>query len=640
MLLVSVGIPVGRFCALISNSKKASHRIYILFSGLLGCIGLACVAAFERSSLLLLVMLITHMCGTLEYSVAMIFCEESFPTAIRASATGVVIFWGTLWSVASPLLLTAVGEKGFIAIAGVAFAVAALAIVPLKETRGAELQDFAKHTSEAAEFDDEEEEEDESEDDADEDVRSSAADVHLSWLFANGTIGAAMELSMLSGLLGAVPGVSFTSFYSSMGFIIDRCKDRSFFTKEMLLGNGVAVVMLLLMPKIGPWMQRRFQLQRSIFLRLVLSTHCLALVNLLMSLPEDEISMLVMGAVQSFLNAMVLNTSHSLAGAMTGNRRAWVQLGFLSGALLPVLTTPFTGFGPKSPLLSRVAFYAVPATFCFVIGLLLGVYHAKVKPHLEREPETLELGAPRGNMAQLAEAYRRFEQPTSAEPIEASPASPSQQASSISCRFYVAFSAVLCYQMASYFFAGLFPLLGDAAIAFHMYLYMICGDMLGSLIAFIWTSCIGSILGDVWIYQTYQIYQNITFIALLLLSFLSTTTALIPSISILKRPGMVSAGSLVFTAFFFGSFSKAGLEALWPKVVKARLAGVLLGLSAVLLCYETVLTKINAPPEIKAHLAHLDAPLAVESHLQHEQRRSARQVALQISARGTMRREG
>lgn len=217
----------------------------------------------------------------------------------------------------------------------------------------------------------------------------------------------------------------------------------------MLLGNGVAVVMLLLMPKIGPWMQRRFQLQRSIFLRLVLSTHCLALVNLLMSLAEDEISMLVMGAVQSFLNAMVLNTSHSLAAAMTGNRRAWVQLGFLSGALLPVVTTPFTGFGPKSPLLSRVAFYAVPATFCFLIGLLLGVYHAKVKPHLEREPETsetsetLELGGPRGNMAQLAEAYRRFEQPTeSAEPTESSvEASPSQRAS---CRFYVAFSAVLC----------------------------------------------------------------------------------------------------------------------------------------------------------------------------------------------------
>lgn len=290
---------------------------------------------------------------------------------------------------------------------------------------------------------------------------------------------------------------------------------------------------------------------------------------------------------------MVLNTSHSLAAAMTGNRRAWVQLGFLSGALLPVVTTPFTGFGPKSPLLSRVAFYAVPATFCFLIGLLLGVYHAKVKPHLEREPETsetsgtLELGGPRGNMAQLAEAYRRFEQPTeSAEPTASVEASPSQRAS---CRFYVAFSAVLCYQMASYFFAGLFPLLGDAAIALHMYLYMICGDMVGSLIAFIWTSCMGSMgdVSDVSIRdvqnQIYQKYQNITFMALLLLSFLSTTTALIPSISILETPGG-SAGSLVFTAFFFGSFSKAGLEALCPRVVKARLAGVLLGLSAVLLC--------------------------------------------------------
>jgi hypothetical protein len=57
---------------------------------------------------------------------------------------------------------------------------------------GAELQDFAKQTSEAAEFDDEEEEE--SEDEDDEDVRPSAADVQLSWLFANGTIGGSHEM--------------------------------------------------------------------------------------------------------------------------------------------------------------------------------------------------------------------------------------------------------------------------------------------------------------------------------------------------------------------------------------------------------------------------------------------------------------
>ena len=43
---------------------------------------------------------------------------------------------------------------------------------------------------------------------------------------------------------------------------------------------------------------------------------------------------------------------------------------------------------------------------------------------------------------------------------------------------------------------------------------------------------------------------------------------------------------VIFLVFFFGSFSKAGLEALCPPVLRARLAGVLIGLTAVLLCYE------------------------------------------------------
>eukprot|EP00438_Fugacium_kawagutii_P017680 Skav211277 [mRNA] locus=scaffold2429:88241:89656:+ [translate_table: standard] len=186
MLLVSVGIPVGGVCALISNSKKASHKIYIIGAALLGCIGLACVEALEHSSFLLLAMLLTHVSGTLEYAVAMIFCEESFPTAIRASATGVVIFWGTLWSVASPLLLTAVGEKGFIALAGVAFAVAALAILPLKETRGVELVDFPD-AAESTELEEDFEGEDSEESEEDSAVPPAN---QMSWIFENGTIGA------------------------------------------------------------------------------------------------------------------------------------------------------------------------------------------------------------------------------------------------------------------------------------------------------------------------------------------------------------------------------------------------------------------------------------------------------------------
>ena len=125
--------------------------------------------------------------------------------------------------------------------------------------------------------------------------------------------------------------------------------------------------------------------------------------------------------------------------------------------------------------------------------------------------------------------------------------------------------------------------------------------MLGSLIAFIWTSCMGSMQLE----AAVAIYQNITFMSLLLLSVLSATTALIPSLETIslqlsESAASASFASLVFTVFFFGSFSKAGLEALCPKVVKARLAGVLLGLSAVLLCYETVLSRSNTPPKMQA----------------------------------------
>ncbi|CAK8995387.1 unnamed protein product [Durusdinium trenchii] len=413
MFIVSVGIPVGVLCALISLSNAASHKIYIMIAGFLGCVGLTCILVFEHSSALLLTsMLITHMSGTLEYSVAMIWCEESFPTKVRASATGVVIFFGTLWSVTSPLLLTAVGEKGFILIAGVAFAMAPLAALPLQETHGpsasgigAELQDFA---------DEEDEEEDEIEEEDEDEIESSAPrrdGIQLSWAFSNGTIGAAMELSMIAGLLGAVPGVSFTSFYSSMGFIIHQSKDRSFFTKEMLLGNGIAVATHLFLRREEVEVEISVPFQKrlvSIFRRLVLSSLFLAVVNFFMAFCESEMSMLTLGSVQSFFNAILLNTSHALTKPL--NRNGSVQLGFLSGALLPILTIPFTGFGPKSSLLSRLAFYLVPSSFCFLIGLLIWAYHRRVAMHLETaQTDDADADAPR-NIADLAEAYKNFKE--------------------------------------------------------------------------------------------------------------------------------------------------------------------------------------------------------------------------------------
>ena len=101
-----------------------------------------------------------------------------------------------------------------------------------------------------------------------------------------------------------------------MGFIIDRCKDRSFFAKEMLVGNCVAVAMLVIMPRLGPWMDRKLQIHKSMFVRLVVSAFMLAVVDLMMAFPEDEFSMLTLGCIQAFLNVMMLNTSLSLASKL------------------------------------------------------------------------------------------------------------------------------------------------------------------------------------------------------------------------------------------------------------------------------------------------------------------------------------
>ena len=103
------------------------------------------------------------------------------------------------------------------------------------------------------------------------------------------------------------------------------------------MGNGAVVLGLLL------WTR----LSASIFTRLVLGTFSLFLVDLLMAFPEHENVMLALGFLQGLLNVTVLSTILSLASELCDNCRSWVQLGFATGALLPVLAVPCTGFGPK-----------------------------------------------------------------------------------------------------------------------------------------------------------------------------------------------------------------------------------------------------------------------------------------------------
>jgi len=629
-LIVSLGIPVGVICALISFSKAASHRIYIMVAGVLGFAGILGVAAFLHApAVLMAAMLVTHMSGTLGYAVAMIFCEESFPTDIRASATGIVIFWGTTWSVLSPLLLTAVGQSGFLAVAGVAFLVAVLAVQPLEETHGTELKDFVEDADEddtdATEASspsrnsqhalDEAEDSDESGMSL---VEEGEAREHLSMAFANGTIGAAIELDLLCGLLGAVPGLSFTSFYASMGFLIDKCRDRSFFAKEMLLGHSVAVPMLLVMPSLGPWLDRKIGILRSLALRLPISIFSLCLVDLAMAFPEDEASMLAIGLGQSLLNVLVMGASSSLASKLKRSCLEWVRLGFTSAALLPVLTTPFTGFGPKSPLLVRLCFYLPPAFLCLLIAVVSTCYHGAVTKNFHNAPN-------RGNLKDLIQAYKALEDPQR----EDFPP-PSTSLDLLNSR--LASCMVLCYQTAAYFLAGLFPLLGDAAVAFTLFLYMITGDVMGNLVAFVWSAAI----------RLKDLEQvHVTFVSLSLLSLLAMGIALAPALEAVEvasgREGapmpLGATVSLSFCTFFFGSFAKSSLEALSPSTRHARLLGSLLGLLSAVLCY--ALTNANEPPRLVHD--HVEAPLAMEIQTHSSYRRPLMQV--HVNYAGVLRRE-
>ncbi|CAE7894152.1 SLC22A1 [Symbiodinium sp. KB8] len=600
-LIVSIGIPVGMASALLSFSETASHRVYIVLAGLVGCAGILCASFLQhlqRAAILMAAILVTHMSGTLQYAVAMIFCEESFPTDIRASATGIVIFWGTLWSVFSPLLLTAVGEPGFLALAAAAFLVSAVCVLPLQETHRAELKDFVEEDgenfeegeAEAAEAAEEESELSEGETDTVGGATTVSSQEPTSVAFADGTLGAALELKLVFFLLGAVPGVSFTAFYSSMGFLIDRCRDRSFFAQacpeslrvrdvggKRSRGAGFAALDTAL----------SFHLHS-----LGLGTFSLFLVDLLMAFPEHENVMLALGFLQGLLNVTVLSTILSLASELCDNCRSWVQLGFATGALLPVLAVPCTGFGPKSPLSVRLTYYLLPALFCLLAAMIYGgVYHRKVT-------EVNRMGRRvKGNLADLVMAYAKTNFPSSA-------AAPALAFGGLDG---MALLLILGYQFAAYFFAGVFPFYGDAAAALMLYLYMIAGDMMGNLAAFAWAAVmdlpsLGRALKERGRGSTGSLASAAAatcYGALLLLLLIAGLTAGLGSwgaaVQAAKDETDTKAKApvptqLCFVTFFFGAFAKGGLDELrlvggTSNLVRfARLFGSLLGLLAALLC--------------------------------------------------------
>ena len=159
------------------------------------------------------------------------------------------------------------------------------------------------------------------------------------------------------------------------------------------------------------------------------------------------------------------------------------------------------------------------------------------------------------------------------------------------------------YQFAAYFFAGLFPFLGDPTAAFTLYLYMITGDMVGNLMVFVWAAVVdlpsleSRLRGD----GGGGELAKVTFFSLAALSFLAMGLGLAGAegaLEAVQRKELPLPTQLVFCTFLFGAFSKGGLEGFCPQVVRARLLGVLLGLLTALICCFTLLKNLNEPPKL------------------------------------------
>eukprot|EP00441_Pelagodinium_beii_P047024 CAMPEP_0197621560 /NCGR_PEP_ID=MMETSP1338-20131121/2119_1 /TAXON_ID=43686 ORGANISM="Pelagodinium beii, Strain RCC1491" /NCGR_SAMPLE_ID=MMETSP1338 /ASSEMBLY_ACC=CAM_ASM_000754 /LENGTH=1048 /DNA_ID=CAMNT_0043191069 /DNA_START=124 /DNA_END=3270 /DNA_ORIENTATION=- len=609
-LLALVGVPCGVFSAVLTFFRFSSHRLLITFSGLLGAAGMVGLAFIERpAGPVGISMLMANIGGRLQESITLAFCSESFDTRIRSSATGVVIFWGTMLSVASPMLTAVMGEKAYISMAAAAFLMGSFSSLPLKETKMERLD--AETSSRWAGSNSSVEQVPESE--ADSSTSSEEEDPEkLSWLFENGTLGATMELSLLMGIMGLAPGVSLNCFYTSMGYSIDFFQDRSVFTKMLLAGTCMQIPLTLIMPCLSSLLDQRCMIQRSVFLRLGCGIFALSILNVLNVFQRSQAGLLALGFAIGILSICVLETSISIADNLpNGGLRPFVQLGFVTGGVVPLLLEPFIGYGPGSASFVKVQFFVVPCALCLLVGAVFCQYHLQVIFYLRPNQ-----ASKRGNIADLAGAYMKLqlqcftgindrestsEELTLTEDVAHHPSlandSTEQRCSLETVKALLASSIVFLQQASCYFFAGLFPMVNTPEQALKLYFYLISGDMLGNLITFTYDSTVG-------FRQSSSFRWATQYLLLCLAGLAAVAMATLPSISILQTFQEVKIHfharraiiPMAFNTFLLGGIAQGGLGSCFPRVQTAKKFGALTGLIAVLCCYMTILRHYNVPP--------------------------------------------
>lgn len=628
LMLGSLGFPAGVVCALVSEFKKG-HKLYIFLSGVLGSAScIAVMLSHQEFSVLMLGMIGSRMGGLLCYSVVLLCLEESFPTSIRSSATGLVLSVGVMCTLAAPFILYHAGERNFLGVAAGAFFLACIMAIPLSETKGQELNNFASEHefNNLSEGHNVEKSKAKVEDvignasssrksstgNASSGRRSSNASAdsdsepgvkklpQLSLFFYNGTLGASYELPLLFGLLGAAPGISFTHFYAGMGYYIDACRDRSIFAKQMLVGYCGLALMTPLLPSLSAWVDCNFKILRSVFLRIVFAILCLAFVDVLMPIPNTEPGIMALGFTQSVFNAIIIFAAKGIAERVESGSKSsaslCVSLGFVIGTALPAFAHPFTRFGPKSDLKTRFVFYIIPAVMCLVIAKTYYSFHRAVGKCLEDDS---------GNFAEsindLAQAYREAEGKSLQDRDRPQPSRSASLVSDVSCTDAWVICLVIAFQVAAYFFAGLFPILEVSAGALSLFLSMVVADMTGSLLAFVsprlgfrrldsWLACLLSVI--LIIATVGATLESIASVSALAKATPSETTSF-GQASRFTTHGVLTY--LVIFCFSCGSFARGTFTMHLPHIIHARVVGAIIGLLAVLLSYNTTLRNHLAP---------------------------------------------
>jgi len=624
-MLAVVGLPCGIFGAVLTFSRFSSHRLLITFAGWVGAIGMVGLAVIEKpAGMVGISMIMASSAGRLQESITFAFCAESFDTRIRSSATGVVIFWGSMFSVVSPMMTAVMGEEAYICMAGIAFLVGSFASVPMKETK-TEWRDETKTDGRILS-------DVEGLDQADSDSASTSEEEDdsekLSWLFENGTLGATMELGLLMGLMGLVPGVSLNCFYASMSYSVDYFKDRSIFAKMMLSVICAQIPLLMFMPHLTRWLDKKFMIHRSILIRLGGCIFALFALNLCNAFIRTECGLLVLGWVIGLASISVLDTSILIADNLpNGGLRTFVQMGFVTGGVVPLFIEPFVGYGPGSALFVKVRFFVVPCCLCLLAGVIFCQYHLEVIYYLKPNQTSK-----RGNIADLAGAYLKLQLQcfpgmksySSATSRDASTRSselagreglhrPSMTEDAVAAeqrwcsletlKALVAGFIILVQQVACHFFAGLFPMVNTPEQALKLCFYMISGDMLGSLFTLSYQNLAG-------FRRCSSVRWAMQYLLLCLLGLGAAALSAIPSVFILRNKSMsinedklnVSIGfkghviiPMAFNAFFLGAIAKGGLGSCFHEVQRAKNWGALIGLVAVLCCYATILSDNNVP---------------------------------------------